>query len=170
MRLPDALMTVPVLAGAGAVLLALLVGAIVFVVRRRRHRTAADDAHEHELPDYTLHELREEEVRQLQERWASLQRDFVDAPVDTLRRADALLAEAMRERGFPAVDADGRHQLLTAHEPQHVSRYEQLREAISERGADWDTEEHRQALLEARTLFDAVLRGRPSEHPELFAA
>lgn len=169
MALPDVLTTVPVLAGAGAVLLALLVGAILFVLRRRR-RPADADAHEHAMPDYTLHELREEEIRQLQERWASLQRDFVDAPVDTLRRADALLAEAMRERGFPAVDAEGRHQLLTAHEPQHVSRYEQLREAISERGADWDTEEHRQAMLEARTLFDAVLRGRRAEQPELFAA
>lgn len=168
MNLPDVLTTVPVLAGVGAVLLALVVGAAL--VLRRRRRRSAPTATDPQLPDYTLEDLREEQVRQLQDRWANLQRDFVDAPVDTLRRADALLAEAMRERGFPAVDADGRHDLLARHEPQHLRRYEQLREAISEAGREWDTERRRQALLEARTLFDAVLRGETTDEPELFAA
>ena len=168
MDLPDVLTTVPVLAGVGAALLAVLAGAVVLLVRRRRAHTATSDAPE--VPDYTLHDLRDEQVEQLRERWAGLQRDFVDAPVDTLRRADALLAEAMRERGFPAVDADGRHELLSEHEPQHVRRYAQLREAISDDGSSWDTEQRRQALLETRTLFDAVLRGETADQPELFAA
>ena len=168
MDLPDALTTVPVLAGMGAALLALAMGGLLFVVRRRRGADPATPTPER-TPHYTLHDLREEQARQLRDRWASLQLDFVDAPDDTLRRADALLAEAMRERGFPAVDADGRQELLAAHEPQHVCRYEQLREAISEVGRDWPTEQRRQALLEARTLFDAVLRGDQEQQPELFA-
>lgn len=168
MNLPDVLTTVPVLAGAGAVLLAVLAGVALVLARRRRAEAAASD--EPQLPDYTLRDLRDEEVEQLRDRWAGLQRDFVDAPVDTLRRADALLAEAMRERGFPAVDADGRHELLAEHEPQHVRRYAQLREAISADGSEWDTEQRRQALLETRTLFDAVLRGETGDQPELFAA
>ena len=168
MDLPDVLTTVPVLAGAAAALLALAVGALLFVVRRRRAHSSATPTPDRE-PHYTLHDLREEQARQLRDRWASLQLDFVDAPVDTLRRADALLAEAMRERGFPAVDADGRQELLVTHEPHHVCRYEQLREAISDVGRDWPTEQRRQALLEARTLFDAVLRGDQDEQPELFA-
>lgn len=168
MNLPDALTTIPVLAGVGATLLALLAGLLLFAAHRHRSRTST--GREHQVPDYTLHDLREEQVRQLQERWASLQHDFVDAPVDTLRRADALLAEAMRERGFPAVDADGRQHLLIHHEPQHAPRYEQLREAISGEADDWSTEQRRQALLETRTLFDAVLRGRAGDQPELFAA
>lgn len=168
MNLPEALTTIPVLAGGGAVLLALLVGMLLLAARR--HRSGAPTGGEHDVPDYTLHDLREEQVRQLQERWGSLQHDFVDAPVDTLRRADALLAEAMRERGFPAVDADGRQDLLSHHEPQHAPRYEQLREAISGEADHWSTEQRRQALLETRTLFDAVLRGRAGDEPELFAA
>lgn len=168
MTLPDALTAVPVLAAVGAAVLALAVGAIPFVARRRRGVPVASAPHA--IPDYTLHDLREEQAQQLRDRWSSLQLDFVDAPVDTLRRADALLAEAMRERGFPAVDADGRRDLLDEHEPQHVCRYDQLREAISDAGRDWPTEERRQALLEARTLFDAVLRGQHEDHPELFAA
>ena len=170
MDLTDALTSVPVPAGTGAVLLALLVG-LALVLRRRRARRADDVGDGHDLPDYALHELRAEQAAQLRKRWSNLQRDFVDAPVDTLRRADALLAEAMRERGFPAIDADGRRELLGEHEPQHVTRYDRLRDAISDAGGDWSTEQRRQALLETRTLFDALLRGEsPTDPRELFAA
>lgn len=167
--LPGPVTTVPVLAGIGAVLLALAVGlALVVAHRRRTIRHARDEAPP--MPEFWLHPVRPEIARQLQRRWDALQRDFVDAPSDTLRRADALVAEAMREQGYPAVDADGRARLLREHEAAHAARYDRLRAALSERGDDWDTEQRRQALLQVRTLFDALLRDERANQPRLFAA
>jgi hypothetical protein len=164
--LPASLTSVPVLAGAGAVALALLVGIVLAVVHRRgeRRRTPSTP-----MPDYWLHPVRPEVARQLQGRWDALQRDFVDAPSDTLRRADALVAEAMRERGYPAVDAEGRAQLLRDHEPAHAAVYDELRQALGEDESSWSTERRRRALLQVRTLFDAILRDE-DDQPRLFAA
>lgn len=166
-QLPAPLDSVPVLAGTGAVVLAVIVGLVLVFLHRRR---SARGEHAVPMPEYQLHDIREEVAKQLQARWNTLQRDFVDAPADTLRRADALLAEVMRERGYPAVDADGRLQLLREHEPAHATRYEQLRRALSEGDKDWDTEQRRQALLQVRTLFDALVRGETTGQPKLFAA
>ena len=169
MQLPSTLTTVPVLAGVGAVVAAVLVGLVMVVLHRRREsRRAGGEA----LPvaDYWLHPVRPEVARQLHARWDALQLDFVDAPSDTLRRADALVAEAMRERGYPAVDAEGRARLLREHEPAHAEGYDRLRRALAEGEQHWDTERRRQALLQVRTLFDALLRDETKNQPRLFAA
>lgn len=165
--LPDGLTTTPVLAGIGAVVLALVLGLVVALVHRRRQRRQRP---ERQIPDYTLEPVRPEVAGQLQRRWDALQRDFVDAPSDTLRRADALVAEAMRERGYPAVDGEGRAMLLRQHEPAHASSYDRLRRALIDGESEWSTEQRRQALLEVRTLFDAILRDDADEQPSLFAA
>lgn len=162
----SAVATTPVLVGGGAALVVLLVGLVVMGVRRRRRsREQVPD-----MPEFWLHPLRPEVATQLQKRWDTLQRDFVDAPQDTLRRCDALLAEAMRERGYPAVDAAGRAHLLREHEPAHAARYDQLRDALADAGEGWSTEQRRQALLQARTLFDALVRDEQAGQPRLFAA
>lgn len=170
MQLPDSLTSTPVLVAIGAVVLAVLGALVITWIYKRR----SSDTAQHEsapIPDYELHPLRGEVANQLHARWETLQQDFVDAPADTLRRADALVAEAMRERGYPAVDADGRSQLLRDHEPAHASRYEQLRHAVEQDG-DSSTEERRQALLQARTLFDALLRDEDASgnQERMFAA
>lgn len=168
LTLPGPLTSVPVLAGIGAVVLAIVVGLTLALVHRRRvsRRQEARTP----MPDFWLHPVRPEVARQLHARWDALQRDFVDAPSDTLRRADALVAEAMRERGYPAVDAEGRAELLREHEPAHAQRYDRLRRALVDGEADWDTEQRRQALLQVRTLFDALLRDEDANQPRLFAA
>lgn len=169
MDLPSTLTTVPVLAGVGAVLIALFVG-LALVVVHRRHEARRDQHESPPIADYWLHPVRPEVARQLHARWDALQLDFVDAPSDTLRRADALVAEAMRERGYPAVDAEGRAHLLREHEPAHAEGYDRLRRALAEGEQHWDTEQRRQALLRVRTLFDALLRDDATNQPRLFAA
>lgn len=168
MQLPDSLTSTPVLAAIGAVVLAVIAALVItWVYRRRSSKDQQQEAAP--IPDYELHAVRSEVANQLHGRWETLQQDFVDAPADTLRRADALLAEAMRERGYPAVDADGRAQMLRDHEPAHATRYDQLRRAVEQ--DDLSTEERRQALLQARTLFDALLRDDSSGKQErMFAA
>lgn len=169
MDLPGTMTSVPVLAGLGAVALAVLVG-LALVVLHRRRQSRQRDAATAPVADYWLHPVRPEVARQLHARWDALQLDFVDAPSDTLRRADALVAEAMRERGYPAVDASGRVRLLREHEPAHAEGYDRLRRALAEGEQHWDTEQRRQALLQVRTLFDALLRDESANQPRLFAA
>ena len=170
MDLPSTLTTVPVMAGIGAVLIALLVGLVMVVVHRRREARRHARHDPAPMADFWLHPVRPEVARQLHARWDALQLDFVDAPSDTLRRADALVAEAMRERGYPAVDAEGRAHLLREHEPAHAEGYDRLRRALAEGEQHWDTEQRRQSLLRVRTLFDALLRDESANQPRLFAA
>lgn len=168
LQLPAEVTSVPVLAGIGAVVLALLVGLVLVVAHRRRRGRAADPTTP--IPDFWLHPVRPEVARQLKTRWNGLQRDFVDAPADTLRRVDALVAEAMRACGYPAVDAEGRAHLLHEHEPAHAARYDHLRRALTDGESDWDTEQRRQAILQVRILFDALLSDERANQPRLFAA
>ncbi len=170
MQLPSTLTSVPVLAGIGAVVAAVLVGLVLVVLHRRRESRRHDQTAPAPMAEFWLHPVRPEVARQLHARWDALQLDFVDAPSDTLRRADALVAEAMRERGYPAVDAEGRARLLREHEPAHAERYERLHRALAEGEQHWDTEQRRQALLQVRTLFDALLRDESANQPRLFAA
>ncbi|WP_247196298.1 hypothetical protein [Streptomyces sp. GESEQ-35] len=92
-------------------------------------------------------------------RWTAAQERFVDSPREALTEADGLLAELAGSRGFP----DGEHyeeQLaaLSVHHADHVHGYRRVHRLAHARGAaDGDgranTEEMREALIEARALF-----------------
>ncbi|MEU2575997.1 hypothetical protein ACIP3B_26730 [Streptomyces anulatus] len=92
--------------------------------------------------------------------WASAQELFVESPVRALTEADALLADLSRERGFPdGDDFQDRTDALSVHHAAHVDGYRRVHAA---RRGDASTEEMREALIEARGLFDALLAGGPS--------
>lgn len=166
LTVPDLLTTVPVLAAIGAAVLVLIVaGAVVLRRRRTRARRRAEPA---SVPEYRLQPVGRDLAETLHARWTTMQIDFVDAPHDTLHRADALVAEAMRARGYPASDAAGRTDLLARHEPAHASRYQNLRDALDRDKVS--TEDCRQVLVQTRTLFDALLRDGAESQPRLFAA
>lgn len=95
-------------------------------------------------------------------RWASAQELFVESPERALTEADALLADLSRERGFPAgEDFEDRTDALSVHHAAHVDGYRRVRTA---RRGDASTEEMREALIEARGLFDSLLTDGPSGH------
>ncbi len=89
-----------------------------------------------------------------------MQEHFVESPRGAVTEADRLLAELATLRGFP----DGEHyddQLaaLSVHHADHVHGYRSVhRVAYAPTGADGDsragTEEMREALIEARKLFE----------------
>ncbi|WP_030582455.1 hypothetical protein [Streptomyces anulatus] len=95
-------------------------------------------------------------------RWASVQELFVESPERALTEADALLADLSRERGFPAgEDFEDRTDALSVHHATHVEGYRRVHTA---RRGEASTEEMREALIEARGLFDALLADGPSGH------
>ncbi|GGP85080.1 hypothetical protein GCM10010266_04100 [Streptomyces griseomycini] len=101
-------------------------------------------------------------------RWTAAQERFVDAPGDAVAEADRLLAELAGAKGFP----DGGHyedQLaaLSVHHARHVEGYRRVHRVAQARArgahdGGAGTEEMREALVEARALFDELVR--PSAH------
>ncbi|MFC8196194.1 hypothetical protein ACFWBR_07710 [Streptomyces sp. NPDC060006] len=98
-------------------------------------------------------------------RWTAIQEQFVDSPRDAVVEADRLLAEVAGARGFPD---GGRYEeqlsALSVHHAHHVNGYRRVHLAAHANGADAGragTEELREALVEARALFeDLTTSGR----------
>ncbi|MEU0739336.1 hypothetical protein [Streptomyces sp. NPDC006134] len=97
-------------------------------------------------------------------RWTAAQERFVDSPREAVAEADRLLAELAGARGFP----DGgqyEEQLaaLSVHHARHVDGYRRVHRA-AHLGTDdgTGTEDLREAMVEARALFEDLLR--PARH------
>jgi hypothetical protein len=92
------------------------------------------------------------------ERWAQTQRRFVDAPASAVAEADELIAEVMRERGYPVDDFGQRAADLSVDHPETVEHY-RAAHAISMASAAQhaDTEDLRSAMVHYRALFDDLL-------------
>lgn len=92
------------------------------------------------------------------EEWRQTQARFVDEPAAALAQADALIANVMRDRGYPVTDFEQRAADLS---PDHARVLEDYRiahdiSARSDKG-NADTEELRQAMVHYRRLFDDLL-------------
>ncbi|MES5821440.1 hypothetical protein [Streptomyces sp. RG80] len=108
---------------------------------------------------------------QYEARWTAAQERFVDSPREAVAEADRLLADLAGAKGFP----DGgqyEEQLaaLSVHHADHVHGYRRVHRAAhlrgdeSQDGARSGTEELREAMVEARALFeDLVGEGRHRE-------
>jgi hypothetical protein len=126
------------------------------------------EAAERELDDRVKRHGRLEELPLAEEararyaaRWASAQELFVESPERSLAEADALLADLARERGFP--EGEERADALSVHHAAHVHGYRRVHAA---RSGNASTEEMREALMDARGLFEALLAdgGSQREH------
>ncbi|MGW5210196.1 hypothetical protein ACWEQO_02970 [Streptomyces sp. NPDC004051] len=106
--------------------------------------------------------------------WTAAQERFVDSPRDAVAEADRLLADLAAARGFPG-GGQYEEQLaaLSVHHARHVDGYRRVHRVAQARtdgthGAHGtheggaDTEEMREAMVEARALFDDLVR--PSRH------
>jgi predicted nucleic acid-binding protein len=142
-------------------------------------RTVAERGSEHKA----VSELREREerrekmdIRPLEpasaeryaESWQRAQAEFVDDPAGAIRRADTLVAEVMRERGYPVDDFEQRATDISVDHPEVVDNY-RLAHAIAEANEEGKatTEDLRQAMVHYRALFQELLqteRGAAERH------
>jgi hypothetical protein len=89
------------------------------------------------------------------ERWRATQSQFVDQPASALDDADRLVAEVMRERGYPVEDFDQQADAVSVDHPHVVEHYRKAHAIQSAR--ENSTEDLRQGLVHYRALFDELL-------------
>lgn len=103
---------------------------------------------------------------QFEARWTAAQERFVDAPREAVAEADQLLAELAAARGFPE-GSQYEEQLaaLSVHHADHVHGYRRVHRvtragagAGGQDGDRSDTEEMRESMVEARALFEDLMR------------
>ncbi|MGA8112342.1 MAG: hypothetical protein WCA46_01630, partial [Actinocatenispora sp.] len=97
-------------------------------------------------------------------RWREVQARFVEAPEDALNQAENLITEVMTARGYPAEDFDQRIADLSVDHGSLVERYRTAHALRTGHAGRTDTEGLRQALVDHRELFTALLDG-PGEDP-----
>ncbi|WP_369215665.1 hypothetical protein [Streptomyces flavofungini] len=95
-------------------------------------------------------------------RWNLAQERFVDSPRQAVAEADHLIAELAGARGFPdSGHYEDQLDALSVHHAHHVHGYRRVHRATLDTSATEqsaaDTEELRAAMVEARTLFEALM-------------
>jgi hypothetical protein len=95
------------------------------------------------------------------QQWRNVQAMFVDDPRGAVTRADGLVEEVMKTRGYPVSDFDQRAADLSVHHGRVVDNYRAAREiAIRHRRGMATTEDLRQAMVYYRELFQDLLEDR----------
>jgi FtsZ-interacting cell division protein ZipA len=95
------------------------------------------------------------------ESWQTVQARFVDQPEDSVREADRLVQDVMRERGYPTDDFEQRSADISVDHPQVVDNYRAAhRLSLSSDRGEASTEELRRAMVHYRSLFDELLETR----------
>ncbi len=111
----------------------------------------------------TITTLSENERKAFTDRWTKLQSSFVDDPVDATSKADFLVTDVLRSRGYPADSFDECAELLGADHPRLVGSYREARRLATVKsppgsnGLPPDTERLRSAFVRYRELFGELV-------------
>lgn len=100
-------------------------------------------------------------------RWRDAQAHFVDSPGEAIQEADRLVAEVMRERGYPVEDFDQREADLSVHHGDVLGNYRAAHGiTLAYQQGHAGTEDLRQAMVHYRSLFEELLETAPSGDDE----
>ena len=105
-----------------------------------------------------IHPLSSEQQASYSDDWTKIQERFVDAPAEAVSAADTLIWDVMAARGYPASDRDASMEALSVYHASPLQGYRKMHEVNLESAT---TENLRQALINCRALFEALL-GAPS--------
>ncbi|MDZ4306677.1 hypothetical protein [Allopontixanthobacter sp.] len=113
---------------------------------------------EKRVAHYTIKPLPDAMREHFVETWRQVQAQFVDDPKYAVTRADDLLGEVMRVRGYPVSDFDHRADDLSVDHPEVVQNY-RTAHSIADRHSrgEASTEDLRTAMIHYRTLFDDLV-------------
>ena len=111
------------------------------------------------VENLNIRALSAEEVNRFSLEWQETQTEFVDQPLASVQKADRLIQNVMRTRGYPVEDFEQRAADISVHYPDVVINYRELQE-IATRGEreKISTEEMRQAMVHGRELFERLVQ------------
>ena len=90
--------------------------------------------------------------------WKDTQTDFVDQPREALAKADRLVQEVMKERGYPVDDFEQRAADLSVDHPGVVDNYRSAHTTSTRaHSGDASTEDMRRGMQHYRSLFEDLL-------------
>ena len=166
-----------------AVIIALIIGGLIGMAFTRRQRTRR--LQERFGPEYehTLHELGDkrqtehelearidhvkaleirplsaEEVDRYTTEWRATQSEFVDEPLVAIQKADRIIREVMKAKGYPVEDFEQRVADISVDYPELVTDYRGLHLiAVKEDDEMVSTEEMRKAMIHGRALFENLV-------------
>jgi hypothetical protein len=102
--------------------------------------------------------LTAEEVDRYALEWQKTQTEFVDEPLTALQKADHLIQDVMKARGYPVEDFEQRAADISVDYPELVTDYRGLHLiAVKEKDEEVSTEEMRQAMVHGRALFENLI-------------
>jgi hypothetical protein len=96
--------------------------------------------------------------------WQRVQAAFVDAPVESVRQADALVSQVMTDRGYPVAEFEQRVDDVSVDHAAVVENYRSAHAiAVASGQGAVDTEALRTAMQQYRALFADLLDGAPPQ-------
>jgi hypothetical protein len=107
--------------------------------------------------------LKAEDVNHYALEWQDIQRDFVDEPLTALQKADRLIREVMKAKGYPVEDFEERAALISVDYPELVTDYRGMHSIAIKEAKDVNTEDMRQAMVHGRALFESLIKQQPNE-------
>jgi hypothetical protein len=111
--------------------------------------------------------LSAEESERFTNEWRASQAEFVDEPLLALQKADRIIREVMKAKGYPVEDFEQRVADISVEYPELVTDYRGLHLiAVKEDDEEVSTEEMRQAMVHGRALFENLV-SRESRAAEL---
>jgi hypothetical protein len=111
--------------------------------------------------------LSAEDVNRFSLEWQDTQAAFVDEPLASLQKADRLIREVMKAKGYPVEDFEQRAADISVDYPELVTDYRGLHLiAVKEEDDEVSTEEMRQAMVHGRALFENLVSRETSETTE----
>ena len=111
--------------------------------------------------------LSTEESERFTNVWRASQAEFVDEPLVALQKADRIIHEVMKAKGYPVEDFEQRVADISVEYPELVTDYRGLHLiAVKEDDEEVSTEEMCQAMVHGRALFENLV-SRESRAAEL---
>jgi hypothetical protein len=112
--------------------------------------------------------LAREDRDRFAEAWRKEQARFVDDPRGAVEKADVLVAEVMKARGYPVSDFEQRAADVSVDHPQVVENYRAAHNiAARDKNGQAGTEDLRKAMVHYRALFEHLLEQRVAEPQEV---
>lgn len=107
-----------------------------------------------------LRDLMPDERERYSRAWETAQATFVEKPSTGLRDADLLVEQVMRDRGYPSERFEDREKLVSVDYPDLVEHFRSAHGvAVADEQSEQALEDRRQAMVDHRYLFDALLQG-----------